>query len=543
MSDRATPQRGTDGNTDSERVTQDATREAEDSRQSSRLLYLVNRVVEESLICKSVAEVAGVGLELAQELTQSPHGVVVEVDGQGRPTIIAQSSLPVTSNDGDEADSGSPKPSLQLTGAWKKLLSSTGPVLFDEGGSIRRFLVMPSTHTLSGSVLGVSLRQSDRVFGAMVVARRTGIFDASTIRNLDSFSTAFTLALVHRRALDALERREQDYRNLVDSLPDGITIAALDEKLILVNKAFADMLGYRLDELIGKTVLDLTDPKELDVVLAQTGQRRRGESSVYELKMLHKDGHTCIVRVSAIPARDESGSITGTITGCTDVTAYRQLEAQLQQQKRETELYASLLKHDVANDLQVVLGYLEAALMFYTDMGPATKQMVESALAGAERMARLVKAFGSLSTSTHFDIATVLKETAAEAVKVNRQLAINLVVPCEAEKLTVTGGALLPMTFENLLRNAAQHAGDSPVVNITLSRRGGFAEIVVSDNGPGVPEDIRKMLFTRGLSSSEHGVGLYIAKQVVVACGGSIELLDSDLGRGAAFRVLLPIAP
>jgi signal transduction histidine kinase len=259
--------------------------------------------------------------------------------------------------------------------------------------------------------------------------------------------------------------------------------------------------------------------------------------------MLHKDGHTCIVRVSAIPERDESGSITGILTGCTDVTGYRQLEAQLQQQKRETELYASLLKHDVANDLQVVLGYLEAALMFHTDMGPATKQMVESALTAAERMARLVKAFGSLSTSTHFEIASVLKETAVEAVKVNRQLTVNLVVSPEDEKLTVAGGALLPMTFENLLRNAAQHAGDDPVVDITLSRRGGFAEIVVSDNGPGVPEDIRKTLFTRGLSSAEHGVGLYIAKQVVAACGGSIELLDGDSGKGARFRVLLPIAP
>ena len=542
MSDRTTPQRDSDGNTDSERVPQDVTCEAEDSRQSSRLLYLMNRVLEESLVCRSVAEVASLGLELAEELTQSSYGVVVEVDGQGRPTIIAQSSLPVTSHHGQELDSGLSEPSLQATGPWKELLSSTGPVLF-EGSSIKEFLVMPSTYTVSGSVLGVSLRQSDGVFGAMVVGRRSGICDASATRNLDSFSISFTRALVHRRALDALEKREQDYRNLVDSLPDAFSITALDERLILVNKAFADMLGYRQDELIGKTVLELTDPKELDLVLSQTGQRRKGESSVYELKMLHKDGHTCIVRVSAIPARDESGSITGILTGCTDVTGYRQMEAQLQQQKRETELYASLLKHDVANDLQAVLGYLEAALMFYGDMGPATKQMVESALAAAERMGRLVKAFGSLSTTTHFDIATVLKETTADAVKVNRQLTVNLVVSPEAEKLTVAGGALLPMTFENLLRNAAQHAGDNPVVDVTLSRRRGFAEILVSDNGPGVPEDIRKTLFTRGLSSSEHGVGLYIAKQVVVACGGSIELLDGEQGRGATFRVLLPVAP
>ncbi|RDE14232.1 MAG: hypothetical protein C4K49_07855 [Candidatus Thorarchaeota archaeon] len=543
MPGRATPKRSSDEASSPEKAAQGSSPKAEQLVQRSLFPYLVNRVLEESLACKSVAEVSNLGLELARELTGSSYGVVVEVDGQGRVTIIAQSPLLVTSDEDKAGESTRPIRYVQVGGRWKELISSTRPLVLDEGDSIREFLSIASARKSVESVLGVALKQNDRVFGAMVLAGTSGIFDQSVQSDLDSFSIAFTQVLLHRRALDALERREQDYRNLVDSIPDGVTVAALDEKLMLVNKAFADMLGYRQDELVGKTVLDLTDPKELDIVLAQTGQRRKGESSVYELKMLHKDGHTCIVRVSAIPARDESGSITGTITGCTDVTGYRQLEAQLQQQKRETELYASLLRHDVANDLQVVLGYLEAAQMFYGDMGPATKQMVESAFAAAERMGRLVKAFGVLSIPTSFDIATVLRQTANEAVKVNRQLTVNLVVSSEAEKLTVAGGALLPMTFENLLRNAAQHAGDNPVVHITLSRKGGFAEIVVSDNGPGVPEDLRKALFTRGLSSSDHGVGLYIAKQVVLACGGSIELADSDPGKGATFRLLLPIAP
>lgn len=102
---------------------------------------------------------------------------------------------------------------------------------------------------------------------------------------------------------------------------------------------------------------------------------------------------------------------------------------------------------------------------------------------------------------------------------------------------------LLAQVLINLLRNAAQatsEAGRVGQVRLSIERRiGGGTLIEVADNGPGVPEAVRKDVFlpfftTRAAGT---GVGLNLVRQIVIAHGGSIDLIDSD--EGAVFRILL----
>jgi len=62
----------------------------------------------------------------------------------------------------------------------------------------------------------------------------------------------------------------------------------------------------------------------------------------------------------------------------------------------------------------------------------------------------------------------------------------------------------------------------------------------VADDGPGVAEEVRDNLFHKGVSTRGGGLGLYLSKAIVDALGGSIELVDSEKGAGATFRILLP---
>jgi signal transduction histidine kinase len=97
------------------------------------------------------------------------------------------------------------------------------------------------------------------------------------------------------------------------------------------------------------------------------------------------------------------------------------------------------------------------------------------------------------------------------------------------------------MVFENLLRNAASHAGEKPVVDMIISKEGSNVQVLVSDNGPRVPEEVRNHLVHRGVSTSGGGLGLYLFRAFVNAMNGSIELMDTDPGKGATFRILLPL--
>jgi signal transduction histidine kinase len=92
-----------------------------------------------------------------------------------------------------------------------------------------------------------------------------------------------------------------------------------------------------------------------------------------------------------------------------------------------------------------------------------------------------------------------------------------------------------------LLTNAARHASGSPT-QIDVRQERDQVRIIVSDDGPGVPEDLRPALFERGTKgpTGGDGIGLSVAKGLAGELGGSLDLKDGERERGAAFEMKLP---
>lgn len=210
------------------------------------------------------------------------------------------------------------------------------------------------------------------------------------------------------------------------------------------------------------------------------------------------------------------------------------------QQHRIIELYTSLMSHDAGNDLQAILGYVEAALLVPEDFNPKTLEMLEGARAATLRMAGLIKAFRPDELDTEQSLVPLLQSAAIQAEKANLGLKTKFFAQPGTENAKVAGASLLQVALANLLRNAAQHAGDNPTVDIKIFRRSEDLIITINDGGPGIPDDIKKVIFDRGGSDSAHGLGLYLTKQVIIACSGTIEIVDSPVG--ASFKIVLPIA-
>ncbi len=99
--------------------------------------------------------------------------------------------------------------------------------------------------------------------------------------------------------------------------------------------------------------------------------------------------------------------------------------------------------------------------------------------------------------------------------------------------------------LHNLLDNAATHAPGSVVAIEATIRPDGLVELVVEDDGPGVPAELAERIFDEGVSrrpGPNVGLGLYAARRLAREGGGDLELLPPN-GRGAVFRLLLPPAP
>lgn len=212
------------------------------------------------------------------------------------------------------------------------------------------------------------------------------------------------------------------------------------------------------------------------------------------------------------------------------------------QQQRELELYSSLLRHDLKNDMSVILSNVDLLRMITDRSDSGVREALSSIEAVSERMMGLLQALGKPSDSLGRGIALLVRGACRQAEEANTGMKLNVIVDPEAEDLKIEESRLLPAVFDNLLRNAAKYAGATPIVEVHVSLVGSYAQVVVSDNGPGIAESLRDKLFQKGASTTGGGLGLYLSREIVNGMGGSIELVDTEKGSGATFKVMLPKA-
>ena len=339
---------------------------------------------------------------------------------------------------------------------------------------------------------------------------------------------------------EAVQRSERRHRELIENNPEGISIVDFNQKILFANQAFASIFGYEVDELLGMDALRLVSQKDREKVLERTDLRKQGLTSAYQVEIVRKDGEHRVVRISAVPWRNDEGDIAGSISVVIDLTERVRAESELATSHRDLELYASLLRHDLGNDIQVILAQAE----LQSSILPSDSKIMsacDTARHAAERMKQLLEMLETPDAKLTDDIVSLLESRAAQAEKTHSGLKVRVHTNSKPTELKVRCGRLLPALFDNLLRNSHQHAGPEVEVHITLQRFDNIIQVDVLDNGPGIPEEIKSDLFQKGVSTTGGGLGLYLCRRIARAYEGEIELLtQKECPSGAGFRITLP---
>jgi PAS domain S-box-containing protein len=144
-----------------------------------------------------------------------------------------------------------------------------------------------------------------------------------------------------RRTEEALANSERKYRQLVETLDEGIGALDKDGKIAFVNPRLAEMLGYTVEEMTGKDLLSLltpmTDRRGAETVVHKLESRRKGIGERYEAAGTRKDRTTIYVSVSASPILDNEGQYAGSIAAVQDITDQKKAQEALIR-KRETDM-------------------------------------------------------------------------------------------------------------------------------------------------------------------------------------------------------------
>jgi PAS domain S-box-containing protein len=206
--------------------------------------------------------------------------------------------------------------------------------------------------------------------------------------------------VVAERELRASELR---YRELLEATWEGVWRIDGDLVTDYANRSMAEMLGYTVEEMVGRPLGDFMDGAGLRVARAGTKRQRRGAKERKEVSFLRKDGSELRALISVNALFDEAGQYAGNLAMVTDVTAQRKAE----EQQRETETFMAgvtasmdegLLTLDSAGRIVTInpaveqlLGYAEDELVGQTlcDALACEPDAGQSAPAGAQLLAAI----------------------------------------------------------------------------------------------------------------------------------------------------------
>ncbi len=252
-----------------------------------------------------------------------------------------------------------------------------------------------------------------------------------------------------------------------------------------------------------------------------------------------------------------NGEIIAAVETLEDITERKRAEEQLQEAKRQAEMYVELMGHDINNMNQVGIGSLELVLG-EPGLSEAAKRSIEKALGALNDSSKLinnVEKLKRISTGEvkawKIDLGKILADVRARYLEApGRAVTINYV---PVSGCFVTANELLTDVFSNIVENAIKHSRGPVTIDIGLvniARNGKYyCMVTIDDNGPGIPDELKGRLFTRfqrGVTRvGGKGLGLYLVKSLVESYGGMVwaeDRVPGEPGKGSRFVVLLPPA-
>jgi len=351
-----------------------------------------------------------------------------------------------------------------------------------------------------------------------------------------------------RKAERALVESEGRYRRLFEQSNDAVFIHTLEGALLDVNARACEMLGCGREELLGKSILELSPGDE--------GLRRMAEGvpQRFEDKMIRLDGATIDVDISARLIDPEKGIVQGIAR---DITARKLMEEEQRKAAKleSVGLLAGGIAHDFNNIMSAITGNLALAKLLVA-ADPYVSERLSEAEAAAARVKGLTQQLltfskGGAPVTEAASIADIVEQSAVFALR-GSNVDLNLAVAEDLRPAEVDRGQI-GQVVDNLVINAKQAMAEGGTLHVRIENaRGGpgsglplaegdYVRLTIADEGVGIPPENLDRIFDPYFTTKHKGSGLGLAVcYAIVRKHEGHMAVQSEPGAGATFTVYLP---
>jgi two-component system cell cycle sensor histidine kinase/response regulator CckA len=373
------------------------------------------------------------------------------------------------------------------------------------------------------------------------------------------------IAIEQKRREEALRASEAKYRDLYTSTP--VMMHSIDKtgRLVSISRSWLESLGYEEREVLGRPSVDFLTPASrkhaVEVVLPAFFATGGCKNVAYQF--VKKNGETMDVLLSGIAERDPDGTIARSLAVSIDVTQHKRLEERLWHSQKMEALWrlAGGVAHDFNNILAAIL--LNTEVLLKTRPDPALTGGLGEIQRAVERGAALTRQLLAFSRKQLVEpsvldlneivraMEDMLRRLIREDVRLVASLAQGLgLVKADRNQLeqvilnlAVNARDAMPKGGELTIATADLVVDEARAHELGVAAAGAYVQLSVRDTGTGMDSSTRSRLFEPFFTTKEQGKGTGLGLATVdgiVRQSGGVVRVESELGRGTTFFVILP---
>ncbi|MDD4126281.1 MAG: PAS domain-containing sensor histidine kinase [Methanomicrobium sp.] len=329
-----------------------------------------------------------------------------------------------------------------------------------------------------------------------------------------------------------LKIKEERFKKLFQQSTDAIFIHSITGRIFDANRNACKMTGYTLDELKQIPVIKFYADAEKDTAAINVEILKKTGHCEFESRFVQSKGNIIDVDIHSVVV-DSDTKVVQTIIR--DITLRKKNENALYIASKKLSILSSITRHDILNQIMVALANMAFAIE------DSREEKIVEFIKKAENSVKTIQKQIEFSRDYQDMGGKPPKwqdiETIIDRCITNQSVPKSVTVLKEISGVEIYADPMLEKVFCNLIGNTLMHGGNVTTIKITVRETDDFYRIVYSDNGKGIPDEKKELIFKAGYGSNQ-GFGLYLVREILSITGINITEIGI-FGQGAEFELLI----